>query len=224
MQIKISKAKLIVTIIAAVSAIIVLLGALFFVPDNNINSCVRIYTSIGYGSGMIYNIDNNEVLIATADHVLEGFNENSYIEFADGAKAHGYICSEDDINDIGILSIPVMNIPEESLHNIKQVYITRDVLASEPEYLEDDYLDECIMYDLFPKDGIIVFVDGNIMSMNEYIYDFDRHMLHGISTQVTEGMSGSPIFAKDGHLLGMLLGGNDKGDFVGITYYNLVNR
>ncbi len=224
MRININKAKFIVFIIAATAAIIVLGWALFFIPDNNVNACVRIYTGEGYGSGMVYGISEDEVLIATAAHVLEGYDKNSYVEFANGSSAHALMCSLDDNNDIGILSVPVESIDNKTLNSIKEVDITTDAFVDEPSYLSNDYTDKCIMYDLFQKNGIILFVNGKITSMNEYVYAFDKHMLHGISDKVTEGMSGSPIFDSNGRLLGMLLAGNDAGDFVGITYFNLVNH
>ena len=224
MIININKAKFIVFVIAASAAIIILGWALFFIPENNVNACVRIYTGEGYGSGMVYGISEDEVLIATAAHVLEGYDKNSYVEFANGSSAHALMCSLDDNNDIGILSVPVSNIDNKTLNSIKEVDITTDIYGDEPLYLSYDYAGKCIMYDLFQKNGIILFVNGKITSMNEYVYAFDKHMLHGISDKVTEGMSGSPIFDSKGRLLGMLLAGNDAGDFVGITYFNLVNH
>ena len=232
MQKEINKAKLIVSIVAAAVVIIILLGALFFCSDKKkkqlesmmLGSCVKIYTNIGYGSGMVYCINDDEVIVATAAHVLEGFDENARIEFCDGSSYSGLLCDVDEIIDVGIVSVLKSNISEETIKSIKEVNITQDAFTNEPSYTHQKSTEYCVMYDLFGENGIIKRVPGKVTSMSEYVYEYDRHMLCGQNADVTEGMSGCPIFTEDGYLLGMLQAGNHEGDFRGITYFNLVNR
>ena len=232
MQKETNKAKLIVSIVATAVVIIILLGALFFCSDKKekqlesmmLGSCVKIYTNIGYGSGMVYCINDDEVIIATAAHVLEGFDENARIEFCNGQSSPGLLCDVDEILDVGIVSVLKSNVNEETLESIREVNITQDAFEQEPSYANQKCTEYCVMYDLFGENGIIKKVPGKVTSMSEYVYEYDRHMLCGLNADVTEGMSGCPIFTEDGHLLGMLQAGNSEGDFRGITYFNLVNR
>lgn len=232
MQKEINKAKLIAGTVAISVVIILLIAALFFcenkkrelLKEAQIGSCVKIFTNVGYGSGMIYCIGEDEIIIATAAHVLEGFDENARIEFVGGERTSGLLCEVDENADVGILSVPKDFLSVDTLEKINEVNITQDAFDGEPSYSEKDFSKKCVMYNLFENNGIIKEVCGDVTSMDEYVYDFDRHMLSGCNSEVTEGMSGGPIFDEEGFLLGMLLAGNAEGDFKGITYFNLVNR
>ncbi|MBR2696370.1 MAG: trypsin-like peptidase domain-containing protein [Parasporobacterium sp.] len=72
----------------------------------------------GYGSGTIISQNSTELLILTSFHVVDG-SSSLYVTFTDGTSVDGSIKSQSDADDIAIVSVPLANIPEETMNSIR---------------------------------------------------------------------------------------------------------
>ncbi len=72
----------------------------------------------GAGSGIIVGKNDNEMLIVTNEHVINGVNSVS-IRFIDGEVVEGIVKSYDTTADIAIVAIPINDIKKETLEAIK---------------------------------------------------------------------------------------------------------
>ena len=175
------------------------------IPDENRKCAVRIFTKGGEGCGVIFEKNDEEIVIATNLHVIADWDGDSRILFYDGTKVSGQVFGGDETYDVGFVSIPM----EESLRDYKAA------VRSGPKEAPYDIL----LYDL-EGNGAGKKVKGRILSEEEYFYELDRVMLYG-EAKVREGMSGSPLFAGEGELVGILSAGNDEGIIAGVSVRDL---
>lgn len=74
--------------------------------------------SSGSGSGIIIGVNDNEVLIATNNHVVEGATEVE-ITFADDTLAKATIKGTDSESDIAVVSVSLKELTDDTKSNIK---------------------------------------------------------------------------------------------------------
>ena len=90
----------------------------FFGNRQSSNSGEPEEVDAGYGSGTIISQNSTELLILTSYHVVDG-SSSLYVTFTDGTSVDGAIKSQSEADDIAIVSVPLANIPEETLNSIK---------------------------------------------------------------------------------------------------------
>lgn len=175
------------------------------VPKDDIRSLVKIYTSVGYGTGIIIEKNSEEMVIASNLHVISGWDEKAYVEFWDQKRVFGQQFGLDESYDVAFLSIPLTEFGEKGM----EAYPSIEPEKSDVSEASDS--DKIWTYDLF-QDGSPVMVEGELDSEITYVYDMERPMLLGKMNpeSVVEGMSGSGIFSKNG-CYGILTAGNDEG-------------
>jgi serine protease Do len=69
------------------------------------------------GSGIIVGKTEEELLIATNNHVIEGANE-TYVTFIDGTKAEAVIKGTDTTADLAVVSVDITQLSEDTLNAI----------------------------------------------------------------------------------------------------------
>ena len=154
-----------------------------------------------YGSGIIYKMNEEFVVIVTAAHVIENA-ENIQVLFVDGTTV---MCSNgmtSSTADVGFLILETTSLPKECLETCK--YVSTD----------KERFDE-----LQAGDGIIVMgsivdvaanaYEGEILDPWIYVEDFQQYMMIG-KTHALSGMSGGGIFDQKGYFIGILCGGNEE--------------
>ncbi len=180
---------------------------------------VRITADTLYGSGIIYKMDMESIVIVTAAHVIENA-QNVQVKFIDGTTV---ICSNimvSNSSDVGFLKLETSSLPKDCLETCK--YVSTDKESFDK---------------LQAGDGIIVMgsiddvaanaYEGEIIDTWIYTEDFQQYMMIG-KTYALSGMSGGGVFDPNGLFIGILCGGNEENDIailplsIIVTEYNLL--
>ena len=145
------------------------------------------------GSGTIIAMTDDELMILTSYHVVEG-NSSLYVTFIDENSVDGTIRSADADKDIAIVSVPLADIPQETLDVIKVATIA----TQEPEVG-----DGCIVIGNALGYGISV-TTGIVSALDRDIYA-DGKSLNVIQTDaaINNGNSGGCMLNSRGEIIGI---------------------
>lgn len=179
--------------------------------SNVICSCVRIQVKGHYGSGSIYKMLENEIIIVTNRHVLQYWNEDSYVTFFNGRCVGGTLLGTSKEVDLGFIRIPTGNFTYEELlafRNIRMVWETENKNESENE-------NKIFAVDMASKWNDPVMMEGELISSSAYLEDFGTEMLYAKGGAVP-GMSGTGVFDRYGNYLGMLTGATLQNDLAAV--------
>lgn len=174
--------------------------------EDVLGSCVRIQAKGHYGSGSILTIDANEITIVTNRHVLQYWDEDSYVTFFNGAVCNGRMIGVSELADVGFLHVFTGELLPEELDNIKSVEARKAGLK------RGDWF---VMADLASDLWNPVFYHGQILEPLKYLEEFGMDMVYGESA-FKEGMSGCGVFDEDGKYIGMLTGGTDQNEIAAV--------
>lgn len=177
-----------------------------FDPWSTEKSCVRIQAGGHYGSGCIYEITRQTLLVVTNRHVLEYWDEESYVNLYDGTPCRGELFKLSEDADIGFLRIDVSSLEESVKKELESVKIT-DVTVQKGDafYMID------MASDVYDKK----LYQGQVLEERLYLAEFGMEMLYGESCFV-EGMSGCGLFDLQGDYIGMLTGGTAQNEIAAI--------
>lgn len=172
--------------------------------ENILCSCVRIQVEGHYGSGSIYKMLENEIIIVTNRHVLQYWNEDSYVTFFDGAAMGGVLLGTSEEADVGFISVPAAAFTYEELLDYRNVRIDEGKAGS-----------KIFFVDMASDWKSPARIEGEVIEPLIYLEDFQREMLYG-KGEAFPGMSGSGVFDGYGHYLGMLTGGTLQGEIAAV--------
>lgn len=177
----------------------------------NVRSCVvRINMGNAYGSGIIWKLAPDRVIIATNRHVLDFWQDwNSFVHFPQGYSLDAHIAGISEEKDIGFLEIDNRQFTYRELKGLKSACTDIDVY----EQLRQG--DEIFCAGSGSETGETLFYEAVIEDTRRYIADFDAYMLYGYGYART-GMSGGGIFDGYGHLIGMITGGTLQNEIAGV--------
>lgn len=176
--------------------------------ENVAISCVRIQVAGHYGSGSIYRLLPQEIIVVTNQHVLQYWDEDSYLTFYNGVAAGGRLIGTDSNTDVGFISVSLDNFSWEQLlgmRNVRPLLSGGNVLTGR----------ECLLVDMATDSTEPVSYQGHILEERRYLEDFRQEMLYGEGIALP-GMSGSGIYDGFGNYLGMLTGGTLQGQMAGV--------
>lgn len=158
------------------------------------------YEVEGAGSGVIIKQTDDELLIATNNHVIEGATELS-VGFADETAVSAGIKGKDPENDLAIVSVKLSDIPEDTLSQLKVISIG-----------DSDEL----------KLGEQVVAIGNALGLGQsvtsgYVSALNRSidLSDGTNTFTSEGLIQTDASINSGNSGGALL--NMNGELIGIN-------
>ena len=159
-----------------------------------------------YGNGLIYSIDDNGIIIATASHVISEGSDIT-VTFCNKKESPASLLRQDPSLDIAFLKVE-KNDAESSYDICKPVTIPNsDDTANSLTSGTNVYVYNSIT-------GITH--AGSIASSSIYSEDFGMDLIC-CYLKADPGMSGCALFDSDLHFLGMLLGGTDDGKSVYIS-------
>lgn len=180
-------------------------------------SCVRIRAGDYYGSGSIYRMLEDEIIIVTNRHVLQDRNGSCFVTFFDGAAAEGALMEVSDEADLGFVSVPASAFTYQELLGYRNVRLP----AVFPDRKQGESNESA------PKGSKIFYVDlvsdwrepvcmeGEVIEPFLFLEDFQREMLYGRGNAVP-GMSGSGVFDRYGNYVGMITGGTLQGEIAAV--------
>lgn len=168
------------------------------------------YESAASGSGVILKKTDDELLIVTNNHVVEDSKELS-VTFIDGTTVDAAIKGTDSTIDIAVIAIPLSDIPEDTL---KQIKVAK---------LHDTE-------DLKPGQGVIAI--GNALGYGQtvtvgYISALDREIqaenttysnLIQVDAAINPGNSGGALLNMEGELIGINVAKLSNTSVEGIGY------
>ncbi|MDD6811352.1 MAG: serine protease [Lachnospiraceae bacterium] len=164
------------------------------------NCVVRIQMGNAYGSGVIWEMTPENIVIATNKHVLEYWDEKvSYVHFPQGYFAQAEIFGVSSQYDVGFLKISNDEFTYRELEGLR--YVCSDISAY--ENLQEG---DAVFYVGAQEGETEGFFLGSIGDTKRYIEEFDEDMLYGYG-YARAGMSGGGTFDARGNFIGMISGG-----------------
>ncbi len=178
--------------------------------ENVLCSCVRIQTREHYGSGSIYKMRENEIIIVTNRHVLEDFDDDSCVTFFNGAVGFGELLGTSDEADVGFISISTASFPWEELLAFRNVRLldTEREGGAQKGMQQENRADESIRFfcpDMANYFETPVMKCGELSPQAVYLEDFGMEMLYGRG-----------VFDGRGNYLGMLTGATGAGEIAAV--------
>ncbi len=181
----------------------------------NVRDCiVRIYMGNAYGSGVIWEIAPERIVIATNKHVLEYWDDMiSLVQFPQGASVEAEVLGISEDYDIGFLAVDTKEFHGRELEQMR--YVRRD--ADRYDGLRAGDVIFCTgagRYEAGSEEDVAEpgrFYQGSIGDMHRYIGEFEEYMIYGYGYAV-EGMSGGGTFDAYGNFIGMISGATDAGE------------
>lgn len=160
---------------------------------------VQIRVGNFWGSGVILEIGEDDLLLVTNRHVLDHPSDMAYVRFYSGASgaSRDMVCS--DRYDLGFIRMDISDWSYEERRKLR--FVNTD---SEEQLGRGD--------DIFlvgSTDGVAcnVYV-GTVADPWYYFEEFGSHMIYNYC-KAKGGMSGGGTFDEHGHYVGMVTGGYD---------------
>lgn len=179
----------------------------------NVKDCiVRIGMGNAYGSGVIWELRPDSVIIATNAHVLAYWKElESYVYFSQGYFTDAAVLGISGKYDVGFLEVSNDRFTYGQLERLRYVRAEEAVC----EALEEG--GGIFVAGAGEETDSIEFYEGTIVDQHRYIEFFEEPMLYGYGF-AKEGMSGGGIFDARGYFIGMLAGGTRFNEIAGVPY------
>lgn len=177
--------------------------------ENVLCTAVRIQGSHCYGSGSIFEIKKDEIIIVTNAHMTASMDEDSYVTFFNGAECKSSIIGSSSKADIGFLRVLSSELTKEEKKQLKSVGRRRE--AYEKLEINDDFF----MIDMASDSKNPVRYMGTVVDKGRFLPDYNREMLYGDGMAVP-GMSGSGIFDYYGNYIGTLSGATLHYELAGV--------
>lgn len=179
--------------------------------ENVKNSVVLLDMGTAYGSGVIYRLTADAVIIATNRHVLEYWDETvGVVCFPQGYFVDAAVIGSASDSDVGFLRVENDELGYETLMTLRSVS-TDEVPFGGGEAQIEGF---CVGADRREQEP--VFHEAVLEKEERYIELFQSDMLYGHGF-AREGMSGGGIFDSCGHLLGLLAGGTYQNEIAGVS-------
>lgn len=183
----------------------------------NVKDCVvRIQMGNAHGSGIIWELSPEMVVIATNKHVLDYWrDENSLVHFPQGFDVDAKILGTSEQLDVGFIAVNCGQFSYEELEKIRYARVDEDVFESLGHGTEMFLVDAGSM-----EDEAQYYV-GTVEDPYRYIEDFDAYMLYGYSF-AKAGMSGGGTFDGRGFLIGMTTGGTLQNETASVPLPDII--
>lgn len=153
------------------------------------------------GSGVIVGQNDEELLIATNNHVVSGANKVS-VAFIDDAAVEAQIKGTDADNDLAVVAVRLSDIPQETMSAIKIATLgDSDAIAIGEEVVA---IGNALGYGQSVTNGIISAVNRTVTSQDESTGDTTESTgLLQTNAAINPGNSGGALLNMKGELIGI---------------------
>ncbi|MCI9465080.1 MAG: trypsin-like peptidase domain-containing protein [Lachnospiraceae bacterium] len=170
-------------------------------------SVVLLHMEDIYGSGVIWDLTPDYVIIASSRHVLEYWEETSgYVRFSQGYFTPGKILYISQEYDVAFLAVDNTEFTYRQLEEMR--YVHRDISLYQTLQAGDEMFS--VGADV-ENTEVPLYYKGSIADAWMYIEDFGEYMIYGYG-QAEPGMSGGGVFDAKGNLIGLLTGATPDGE------------
>ena len=175
----------------------------------NVKDCiVQLHMRSAYGSGVIWEITPERIIIVTNKHVLNYWeDEISYVQFPQEFFTGAEILDVSEDYDIGFLAVSNTEFTYQELEQIR--YVHYDMECYKSLHTGEDMF--CVGAADVGNDQEMFFFQGSIADTWRYIDDFGEYMLYCYG-HAREGMSGGGSFDGKGNLIGIISGATMNGE------------
>lgn len=183
----------------------------------NVKECiVRIQMGNAHGSGIIWELSPERIVIVTNKHVLDYWKEeNSFVHFSQGFDVDAKILGMSEIFDVGFVSVDCGQLGYEELQGIRCASV--DLNA----YDRLRQGDAMFLVDSGSMENEARYFEGTVEDPYRYIADFDAYMLYGYGF-AKAGMSGGGTFDGRGFLISMTTGGTLQNETAGVPLPDII--
>lgn len=165
----------------------------------NLPAVVRIEVGNYLGSGVIFEITKERIIIISNKHLLE-HGEGGRVTFYHGVETGGSDIRVSKHYDFGLISVPCSNLKLEQLMSLRRVTFDQECSA------QMEQGDELVVIGSKDGPGQNIY-EGTLIDAWWYSTDFAAYMLYN-NCKAQPGISGGGTFDAHGHYLGMLSAGN----------------
>lgn len=183
----------------------------------NVKDCVvRIQMGNAHGSGIVWEITPERIIVVTNRHVLDYWKEeNGYVHFAQGYDVDAQILGVSKQLDVGFVAVDCNQLTYEKLQEMRYACVDEEAYeslqAGDLMFLIDPgFMGERPQY-----------YGGSVGDPYRYIEDFDAYMLYG-HCFAKAGMSGGGTFDGRGYLIGMTTGGTPYYETASVTLSDII--
>ena len=177
--------------------------------ENMLGSAVRIQGNGCYGSGSVFEIRKDEIIIVTNRHVAEYFDEESHVTFFYGGECTGRVLGLSDTADIGFISVDPEGLKEQERE------LLREVGKQKSAYEKLKKNSRFFIVDIAGDRNHPAIYKGAVVEKDKFLEEYGTEMLYGDGAAVP-GMSGSGIFDYYGNYIGTLSGATDRYEIAGV--------
>lgn len=163
------------------------------------NSILQVQTESRLGSGVLWAKQEEEWIVVTAAHVVEGQQEVDVYLVSEDKILPATVEVVNDL-DLAFLRVSIRSLAEKTKEEYGAVKQMQDTIEEGATVFAKGYT---------PYGELCEFV-GKVLEDWIYVEDFDNYMLI-CNCQASPGMSGGAAVTEDGGLVGLICGENDKG-------------
>ncbi len=171
---------------------------------------VRVNMGNAYGSGVIWQLTEDAVIVATNAHVLAYWDDmTGVLHFPQGYYLNASVLGISESYDVGFLRVDIEALGYEQLGTLRFVSADAEIY----ERLETG--DAMFSVGTGMAIGAVEYHEGTVEEPWQYIEEFENDMLYGYGYART-GMSGGGVFDGYGHFIGMLTGGTQRNEIAAV--------
>ena len=158
------------------------------------------YSTEGAGSGFIVKEDNDELLIVTNNHVVEGADSIT-VTFIDDSTANGIVKGLDSAADLAVLSVKISDLKEETKQKIKVASLghSDDVKVGQMAIA----IGNALGYGQSVTVGYISAKDRQVQVGDENSYSTNTMTLLQTDAAINPGNSGGALLDANGNVIGI---------------------
>lgn len=177
---------------------------------------VRVEMGNAYGSGIVYRITPQQIIIATNAHVLDYWkDESSFVYFPEGYYASAMKLGCSARYDVGFLAIDNDYFTYEELETMCYAAVDETIYDALQEG------DSLFSVGADKELSDLVSYEGTLVDTSRYIEEFGSNMLYACGF-AKAGMSGGGTFDGKGHLIGMISGGTGQGETASVPLPDMI--
>lgn len=176
------------------------------ITDEAIKGClesclIQVRQQDRQGSGVIWDINETEVILATAAHVASEPEETAEVTFYNGRQMTAEVAYTAENADLVFLKISMESL--ENMDWVDYTYVRLDEGEAEGSLKSEDDLV------LFQDNSEVI--RAKVLNPMLYMEDFAENMIWAEAAAVP-GMSGGGVFDSSGGFVGILCGGNAQNE------------
>lgn len=166
----------------------------------NLQQCVlQVQTDTQLGSGVLWEMREDEWIVVTAAHVVKGLSEADLYLVKDDRILQAEVAEVNGL-DLAFLTVNTTSVEEAMAEKYSPISISADSVQEKEAVLAAGY----------NPYGELCQYEGKVMDDWIYVEDFDNYMLL-CDCPAQAGMSGGAVVTAEGGLAGLICGENKEG-------------